>query len=204
VLDWVLTLVSAKADYDRLVAALMATSSDGEFQKVRSHLHDVRRKILGLPAKRAGEIAKLERDRRQVQLESFLERFRIARASISGIGPTRTATLESYGIETAADVKTFAITAVPGFGMKMAATLVNWRLELERTFVFDETKPIDQAHIARLDATLGREQADLIQKLRDGPARLAANVNGIARSRRDILNQIEAAARRLAQAQADA
>jgi DNA-binding helix-hairpin-helix protein with protein kinase domain len=48
------------------------------------------------------------------QLEQYLENFFIEHATIPGIGPGRKATLESYGIGTAADVDKQKIVAVPG------------------------------------------------------------------------------------------
>jgi DNA-binding helix-hairpin-helix protein with protein kinase domain len=59
-----------------------------------------------LPGLRNERLRKLESERRQRQLYRFLDRFRIedARPRISGIGPSRTATLQSYGVETAADI----------------------------------------------------------------------------------------------------
>ena len=54
------------------------------------------------------------------------------RAKIAGIGKSLKMTLISYGIETAADITTKAIIAVPGFGPKLAADLVKWRATWKR------------------------------------------------------------------------
>jgi DNA-binding helix-hairpin-helix protein with protein kinase domain len=196
-------LAVAKSAYDQLVAALGVTGNGAEHRGVRAQLETARRQLQDLPAKRTAELARLERDKRQVQLEAFLEPFRIAKALIPGIGPLRTATLESYGIETAADITEAAITAVPGFGSVMAGKLVSWRRQVEGSFVFDPSKPINPARIARLDADIARERSDLVQKLRDGPVRLTAAKASVERRRQDLLAEIGAAARRLAQAQAD-
>ena len=44
-------------------------------------------------------------------------------AVISGIGPGRKATLQSYGIETAEDINDQAVLAVPGFGDGLTSRL---------------------------------------------------------------------------------
>jgi DNA-binding helix-hairpin-helix protein with protein kinase domain len=77
------------------------------------------------------------------QLDQYLENFFIEHAMIPGIGPSRKATLESYGIETASDVDTQRIVAVPGFGRAMADKLMEWRRELKRSrLVATEHEPV--------------------------------------------------------------
>ncbi|MFX8907061.1 hypothetical protein ABTM87_19715, partial [Acinetobacter baumannii] len=69
-----------------------------------------------LPATKAQSLARLKSDRHNRQLHDFLDRFLIQRAAIAGIGPAKTATLRSFGIESAADVHAGRIIQIPGFG----------------------------------------------------------------------------------------
>lgn len=71
------------------------------------------------------------------QRAAFLDQFQVRRASISGIGPAKTATLISFGIETAADVTWDAVHAVPGFGDVMTQKLLKWRQGHEAKFRYD-------------------------------------------------------------------
>jgi DNA-binding helix-hairpin-helix protein with protein kinase domain len=90
-------------------ASLGAASA---FLKKKKQLEALHADWNSLPARRAARLQELEKERFKQQLEHYLENFFIEQATIPGIGPGRKATLESYGIETAADVDTQRIVAV--------------------------------------------------------------------------------------------
>lgn len=83
------------------------------------------------------ELDNLKSTREARQRAAYLDQFQVRRAKISGIGPAKTATLISFGIETAADVEWCAVRAVPGFGEVMTQKLVNWREAHEARFRYN-------------------------------------------------------------------
>ncbi|PTW45711.1 topoisomerase DNA-binding C4 zinc finger domain-containing protein [Rhodovulum kholense] len=83
------------------------------------------------------ELRNLKSTREARQRSAFLDQFQVRRASIPGIGPAKTATLISFGIETAADVNWSAVRAVPGFGDVMTQKLVNWRKTHDAMFRYN-------------------------------------------------------------------
>lgn len=85
----------------------------------------------------AQELRVFKSNREARQRAAFLDQFQVRRASISGIGPAKTATLISFGIETAADVTWAAVHAVPGFGDVMTQKLLKWRQGHEAKFRYD-------------------------------------------------------------------
>ena len=111
-------------------------------------------------------------DRFKQQLEQYLENFFIEHATIPGIGPGRKATLESYGIETAADVDKQRIVAVPGFGPAMAEKLIEWRRETERGFHFDPSKGVDPQKIMGVDRDITNQKRKIEQDLIAGTTEL--------------------------------
>jgi len=111
----------------------------------------------------------MKSNRESRQRQAYLDRFSIRRANISGIGPAKTATLISFGIETAADVKRSAVLRVPGFGDVMTRKLVAWRRGHESRFKYDR-KPNAQ-DITDERALRGRfaaEKAKLESIIRNG------------------------------------
>lgn len=64
---------------------------------------------------------------RKQHVDTFLSSYLIADASISGIGPGRSSTLASYGIETASDVSYGRINSISGFGPVLVSTLLSWK-----------------------------------------------------------------------------
>jgi hypothetical protein len=117
----------------------------------------------------ARELAVMKSNRESRQRQAYLDRFSIRRANISGIGPAKTATLISFGIETAADVNQNAVLRVPGFGDVMTGKLVAWRRGHESRFKYDRTPNAqDVADERALRGRLAAEKAKLESTIRNG------------------------------------
>lgn len=117
----------------------------------------------------AREIMVMKSNRESRQRQAYLDRFSIRRASISGIGPAKTATLISFGIETAADVNRSAVLRVPGFGDVMTGKLVAWRRRHESRFKYDRTPNAqDVADERALRGRFAAEKAKLESTIRNG------------------------------------
>lgn len=187
----------------RLLATWHQQAGDGLFQKKVTDLHGLRKEHQGLPALRLQKLAALEADRRNAQMERFLDRYRIDRTKIPGIGSGRVATLQSYGIETARDVKKWDILEIPGFGPVLTDTLLKWRRSLENKFVFDPSRGVDPADVAALDRNLAARRSQIEQVLLAGAAELERIRYQITSRRQSLFQQLEAAARAVAQAEAD-
>ena len=113
--------------------------------------------------------------RKERQLQDFLDRFPIRAAQVSGVGQVKTATLLSFGIETAADVHWDTVLAVPGFGDVMTRRLVDWRRTKEARFKYNPNPtPQDATQEASIKAQAASERARLAQDIRDGWVRLNA------------------------------
>ena len=127
------------------------------------------------------EIMLLKSSREARQRAAFLDRFPLRRARISGIGPAKTATLASYGIETAADISRHAVMAVPGFGEAMTAKLVAWRSGHEAKFRYNpapDASDVQAENAAR--SSHASKRADLQSKIRSGAAALQAGPQRLA------------------------
>jgi DNA-binding helix-hairpin-helix protein with protein kinase domain len=90
--------------------------------------------FMGLAQKRHEEFEHLRSYKRQKQVESHSRQFFISDGKIPRVGPTRTATLESYGIETAYDINPYVINGIPRFGEVIQRHLLDWRSEMDRDF----------------------------------------------------------------------
>lgn len=140
-----------------------------EVVKVRSELDAAITAYTGHDDALAREVTILKSNRESRQRQAYLDRFSIRRASISGIGPAKTATLISFGIETAADVNRSAILRVPGFGDVMSDKLVAWRRRHEARFKYDRTPNAqDVADERALRGRFATEKAKLESTIRNG------------------------------------
>jgi outer membrane protein OmpA-like peptidoglycan-associated protein len=77
-------------------------------------LESARAQLMDMPNERRRRMAMLEADRENVQRKRYLDRFRIGRAQIPGIGPSRTSMLASYGIGQLEELSAVANTARGG------------------------------------------------------------------------------------------
>lgn len=117
----------------------------------------------------ARELMMMKSNRESRQRQAYLDSFSIRRANISGIGPAKTATLISFGIETAADVNQNAVLRVPGFGDVMTGKLVAWRRGHESRFKYDRTPNAqDVADERALRGRFAAEKAKLESMIRNG------------------------------------
>lgn len=117
----------------------------------------------------ARELMVMKSNRESRQRQAYLDRFSIRRANIPGIGPAKTATLISFGIETAADVNQSAVLRVPGFGDVMTSKLVAWRRGHESQFKYDPTPNAqDIADERALRGRFAADKAKLESTIRNG------------------------------------
>lgn len=176
--------------------------SEGFDAKVRE-LEVLKQQLLGVPERRNQKLNQLKAQARALQLARFLDNFEIERASISNIGPGRKQILESYGIETAADLTRSKLDGVPGFGPVLSDHLMAWRRSCEAQFVFNPAQGIDPRDAAKVEA----EILALRKTLEEGLWRGLAELKNISMRAQTVRVQmkaaVEKAARDAAQASAD-
>jgi DNA-binding helix-hairpin-helix protein with protein kinase domain len=176
---------SANAEWQNALGRWRREASRDVFSEKLKSLERARSELADLPAERRRRLEKLEAQRETQQRHRYLDRFRVDRAKIRGIGSGRTSMLASYGIETAADVNDRKIMRIPGFGQALTSELVRWRQGHERNFRFNPNEPMDPRDINALDRELEARRQTLLTALRQGPdalTRLSQEI-GVARPR---------------------
>ena len=145
----------------------------------------------------------LENKREQFQLQKYLQKFLVSKGRIKDIGSSRTITLVSYGIETAADVTYESLSGIPGFGKHLRGILLAWRKACEKDFKFDQRQPIPQSNIDTINKTIKEKKLVLQESLRKSIHSLTElNVTVQARYT-EIEIQLPEALRDLKKAEAD-
>ncbi|OMQ22798.1 helix-hairpin-helix domain-containing protein [Serratia oryzae] len=116
-----------------------------EFIKIRESLDVSIARYKGQDIALVRDLAILKSSRKERQLKFYLDSFSIRKAKISGIGPAKTATLISFGIETAADINRTDVLRVPGFGKVMTEKLLDWRKGKESKFTYNQKSNVQDA-----------------------------------------------------------
>jgi DNA-binding helix-hairpin-helix protein with protein kinase domain len=193
----------ARSRWQNLQSNWTSYTSAEDFDEQLVQLQDLRHQYDGLPPKRLQALHQLEANRYKLQLYAYLDSCRISHSRIKGIGDARKAMLQSYGIETAADITEHGVLAVPGFGPVAATNLRQWRDQQERRFRFDPNKGVDQDAKNKVEREILTERIDLERMLNEALSKLTVCSNHILTRRRTFLTQAEQAITNLAQAEAD-
>ncbi len=195
-------LDGVKREWDTLRSNWQVAPS--RFGQIRRDLDALKARYDGLPSLRVQRMQQLSDQRRQKQLQDYLDQYAITSAKISGIGPAKIAMLASYGIDTAGDIVTHKVMAVPGFGEVTTQRMVVWRQQIEGRFRFDPNKAIAPTEINAVERDIVLQRFKIEQDISSGLANLRAIV-GAANSRRQALEaQLAELMPRYAQAAADA
>jgi DNA-binding helix-hairpin-helix protein with protein kinase domain len=110
-----------------------------------------------------------------VQKTDFLRGFLIrdSFSQIPGMTASHVTLLESYGVESAADVEQLKLYGIPSIDSEMTMELLQWRTGVERGFVFDTEH---SATLAQMrvdgDAAAKRFKASIARKILSGADRL--------------------------------
>ena len=138
------------------------------FDSKRQEVLKLKAAVDYLPTLKKTKLNQLRKSVRQAQLTRYLDNYEIDKASIEGIGDGRKRTLQSYGIETAADLLSTTVETVPGFGPKLCGALYAWRRSLEARFAFNPATGVDRRDIDKIEHEMAVERRKLEQAVRSG------------------------------------
>ena len=115
------------------------------------------------------ELRVLESNREVRQRQIYLDRFSIRRANISGIGTAEINELNSFGIETAADIDRPTLLKLSGLDNDIKSQLLDWRSRRESRFRYDPAPNTqDVADERALRSQFAAEKAKLESAIRNG------------------------------------
>ena len=173
------------------------------YRSRKDELTRLRDEYRGLADAEKKELLHLQSTAEQRQRQKFLEKFFIDSADISGIGPARKATLRSFGIETAADVKKSRVMQVKGFGESLTRGLTDWKSGCERRFVFNPSQAVSTADKNAVRSKYGILEVQLEKKILEKLSDMNHFVLSVNSRSVKVMEELEKAAGQLAQAEAN-
>jgi DNA-binding helix-hairpin-helix protein with protein kinase domain len=181
----------------------IASRAEQSFKEKLRELKAFRDRHAALQQQYTAERQNLERRAWELQRDQHLQKYFIVVADISNIGPARKATLSSYGIETALDVKPEVILEVPGFGPALTDRLVQWRAQVEAGFQYNAAAGIPPAEQQALTLKYRQLGQQLEIRLQAGPTELGSISAQVEKELRQTREQIRAWIQAWTQADAD-
>lgn len=170
-----------------------APADSSSFEVLLQSLDHAVKAYLDLPAlqkRRTDELTEMLRKR---QLEQYLDSYRIDGAGLAGLTPGVLATLQSHGVETAADAIAMSLSKVPGLGQALTDRLRDWRRDLEAGFVLDAGRGIDPHDLSAVSETIVRVRKALEAELLAGPDRLRKVAENLVHRREGLLPRLRKA-----------
>lgn len=163
---------NAENELKSLITQMESEANLREARPIQSEMTALKSRFDELANSEQKAMADLPNQVHQRQLTEHLERFYIDKAKISGIGPTKQATLRSFGIETAADIQWNRIIRIRGFGEVLTRSLVDWRKEKERGFRFNPARGVTEADRRKVQQSYASTRQEIEQKMRNGLSKL--------------------------------
>jgi DNA-binding helix-hairpin-helix protein with protein kinase domain len=173
-----------------------------EFDKTKEELRKFRQRHEDLAREYTLDRQRLQAKARDMQLEQFLQRHFISDGDIDGIGPSRVATLASFGIETASDIDPTVIMQLFGFKEKLTERLVRWRQTIEAQFAFDPRAGVPD-HERALAMKYAQARQPVEMRLLAGERELRGIVRQAEEELRHLRDLISSCLKVLAQADLD-
>ncbi|MHC5194985.1 hypothetical protein ACYSUW_14620 [Pseudomonas frederiksbergensis] len=194
---------TAHQQYAQALEAIRREAGPDAFNARREHLNRLKLEFDELGNREKKDLQTMHSHAEKRQRVRYLEQFFIDKANLPGIGPANRATLASFGIETAAEVEWNRIRRLKGFGDVKTRTLVDWCKSLERNFRFNAAQSVTQADINQVKQKIHARAQAIQQELRAGLAEIQQFTAKQEQAIRRHTPDLQHAANRLAQANAD-
>ncbi len=194
---------TAQQHYKHAVEALNREAGVKAFSDKHDELGRLKSEFDQLPASEQRELASLQGNAEKRQKQKHLDKYFIDKANLPGIGPAKRAALQSFGIETAGDVEWNRVRRIKGFGDVLTRTLVDWRKSHERNFRFNPSQAVTPADINAVKQAIQARKQQIDQQMRAGLQELRQFATKQQQAIHRHQPTIQAAAKRLAQAEAD-
>lgn len=152
----------------------------GRLVELKSELIGLESALQNITVKQSEEIRQFEGRAKDLQLLEHLEKFSIRRAKIPKLSSANLTALESFGIESAADIRFLQIQKVSGIGPVKSRILMDWRRRKQASFTFNP-RPSPEAI---------RAKAKLVNDHARERAKLAAEFISKGRALLHLNNQI--------------
>lgn len=177
----------AEREHNNILRRWDAEARRTKFVAKLKELESLKTRIEGLADSLNKDLKALELNRHASQLQKYLDRFRLERAKIPGIGASRKSVLTSYGIETAGDIQAHKISAILGFGHTLTQELLRWRKRHEKNFRFNPNEAIDPAEISKVNLENQNQRLQLLRGLQSGASALESIRQEILAARARLL-----------------
>jgi ssDNA-binding Zn-finger/Zn-ribbon topoisomerase 1 len=159
--------------------------------EVKAALLEAKRQLNIIEREKSMRLSVYQSKRKGLQLLKFLESQEIRKAKIRHVGLARQTALASYGIETALDITEEKVLQVPGFGANNSVPLLEWRKNVEKSFVYDpKPNEMDKEELQKIQFEIDQLGSEFRKILTSGPSALTRAAHAINAREKKVDPQI--------------
>ena len=192
-----------RARWDSVKSEWEAKAGARRFDDKRAELERLWVAWTNLDAQQAAMQRDLAARKRDLQLARYLDKVEIRPAEIPGVGTGRKSQLQSFGIETAADISEDKLRSIPGFDVRLRESVLTWRRSLETEFHFDPADSVDEQDRQAVEQEILADRLRIGLDIRKGFADLQQIEKQIQFARTNLKTRGEDAYRAMVQAEVD-
>lgn len=195
--------LEAKSKYDGAYSYYLHHSNQNALQSTKDKIRTAIQTYERLDEVLNRRIDQLKISSRERQFAQFLRSFYLDRANLTGIGPTKLSILQSFGIETAADITPGSILGIRGFGPVTFRTLDSWRSKCAAGFKYNPNNLEIDTEIKKAKSIHEQTKATLEREMREWRVALDKNIHECRSSDAKVRSIVDDETEKLSQAFAD-
>ncbi|HYP49877.1 MAG TPA: tetratricopeptide repeat protein, partial [Pyrinomonadaceae bacterium] len=182
---------SANRNLEKFRKEWKKLASKEVFTNARTELKNAVVEFKNLPQAKAAKFKELENEYRQRQLVFYLKGIPLRHAEIKHLTEVQIKELNKFQIVSADDISVANFRRVPYFSQQHKNRLFDWRIELERNFVF-QLSPQNKLQIEeKIEAEFEEKRRRLETEIRNGLPRLQRLSVEIANNYQDLSSKSE-------------
>jgi DNA-binding helix-hairpin-helix protein with protein kinase domain/predicted RNA-binding Zn-ribbon protein involved in translation (DUF1610 family) len=172
--------LKAKLRFKEVTDAWRTRCGITQAMEVKAALYEAKRQLINIEREKPLRLSIYQSKRHGMQLLKFLESQEIRKAKIRHVGLARQTALASYGIENALDITEEKVLQVPGFGANNSVPLLEWRRNIEKSFVYDpKPNELDKLELQKVQFEIDQKGSEFRKILTSGPSDLTRAAHAI-------------------------
>lgn len=202
-IDLELRLEKARMDWNQLENEWITTDAAPQFN---SDISLIRQKISehhNLQQQSREKVKILHNEVFHYNLEVYLSSFKIGDANIPGVGRKNLELLKGFGIRSAADADAKHLNSLPPIDDEVKTKIVEWRKNLERSFVYNPDTEIPGGEQKRMSDDFAKQRGRIERQIENLLVNLRSGSTMLRQRQQHLSAKAETVARQLLQSESD-
>ncbi len=196
-------LEKARQDWNQIENEWNAADAMPQFNNELSLIKQKISEHQNLQQKSREKVKRLHDEVFHHKLEVYLSSFKIDDAKIPGVGRKNLEILKGFGIRNAADVDAKRLSSLPPYDLELNKTILDWRENLERNFVYDPATELPEGEENRLTQKFIEKRGRIEKEIENLLGGLRSGSTVLRQRQQYLSNKAASVAQQLGQSESD-